>query len=343
LRLIVLFACCVAVSGATVVSADEDAARQTLRSYGLEPFQQAWVCPSEIELLHQLDLLRQRESAYRKAKVKADSMVATYDRYRRQLLQLQEFVDANLALIEEGGLAPLEQQRVQKDIKRAKDQLLDIEREVNKRLNALDEASPFSLAMVDLVGARSNLTANLLAIRRHKSALGRRYKQLRDNPNISDALRTLGDELGPADRYAAKLKGRLDRLSEELLNGSVPVYRRSGKFRVGIILGEDTPATVTYQPTEGPTLIPESLLSAAGLEIPGDSKTRTIREAKRKIEVRQAVVPSIRVGGHLIEDATVLVLPPEAEDLGARLTDQTFGNRRVQLDERRLSLRIAAP
>ena len=60
----------------------------------------------------------------------------------------------------------------------------------------------------------------------------------------------------------------------------------------------------------------------------------------RVIAVRKVRIPRLRIGKTIIEDVAAVVLPPEHEDLGGRISMEGFGSYRPTLDTQHLWLRL---
>jgi hypothetical protein len=106
------------------------------------------------------------------------------------------------------------------------------------------------------------------------------------------------------------------------------MYRDNGHYRVAALVSERTPVTLTYRPGSGPGLLPDSVLQKANIQI-GDNVPRMTLDVPdgRRLIVRPVTIEYLRLGPHLLEDLQFYALPPEGEDLGARITDETLSGR----------------
>ena len=75
--------------------------------------------------------------------------------------------------------------------------------------------------------------------------------------------------------------------------------------------------------------------------MPGDAPTQTLRIGGRTIEAREVFLPSLRVGSCHAKSVAALVLPPEAEDLGAQITPLALSPWRVKIERERLRMTLS--
>lgn len=324
---------------------DPSEAERRLAAAGLNPVGRFWICSEEVELRRQLSALPGLERKFFAAQKKFKELVSTYNDYRGQLERAQSSIAENMERLATGSLSTSQRQQLENENQQHRDLLAKLKRSISEELNTLDENSPMTNAAIDVVNARNALAISVLSIRRHLAKLGPQYARLKNARAVAGALDILGrnQTLGPVEKYAAQYRRRLNRLAGAVFADGVPVYRRSGKYRLSVIIGEQTPATFSYTGPQGPTVVPASLLQSVGLEPDRLAMAEVFKEGNRSITVRRVTIPELRVGSLVLRDVQALVLPPEAEDLGARISLAAFGDHPAALDAHQLWFRIAPP
>jgi hypothetical protein len=178
----------------------------------------------------------------------------------------------------------------------------------------------------------------VLEIERTVAVLDRDYRALAADSGVSAAVQRIGNvRLGPAKDYL-----RNNRLiaAKDVFTAGQPVYRESGRWRIGALLNERTPATFNYVEQSRPTLITATLAQSLGLEPDPTAAAEKQRIGDRELTVRRAKLPSLRLGKFVFRDVPVLLLPPEAEDLGSQLASGALTGCRVRLEPNRMSLEL---
>jgi hypothetical protein len=107
-----------------------------------------------------------------------------------------------------------------------------------------------------------------------------------------------------------------------------------------MIVNERAPVTFTWLSSNEPLVLTDAVAEAAGLERnSADADRVVIRvEPNRTLSASPATVATIRLGQHILHDVDALVLPPEAEDLGARIGVDAWSGYNVTLQLDRLRL-----
>ena len=196
--------------------------------------------------------------------------------------------------------------------------------------------------LVQLTNARSALALKLLAIRRSRPQMETDYRGLEADLEVQAALRRLGEghRLGPLESYRAELS-RLDEYERLVFTPWLPAYLQSGRMRVGAILNETTPITFSWHAESGPTVLSESMIEAAGLELPGAGAAVPLPLGKgRTLTARRMTVPALRFGQVVLRDVPVHVLGPDGEDVGAMIGRDAFEGYDVKPELARLQLLI---
>lgn len=337
--------CWISLTPPASVASDGDAALHSRRltEAGLAPVRSAWICADEVSLRRDLEEFPQAERAFYKQRDKVRQMVREYDSLLSQVKQLKQKIEQNQQRVSAGGLNALEKQNLQDQNRRDARIHSKLLKRITEELNGSREDSSLTRAVVDLTGKQNRLTALILSARRRHAGLDAVYEKLREDEQLTESLRALGDgrQLGPAESYSKDMR-RMDQTAKTVLTQKVPCYVRSKEIRLGAILNEETPATITLQQKENPTLIPASLAQTAGLTVPPDAMRVTLNYGKRRILLRKISIASIRIGGILLEDVEAYVMGPEGEDLGARLGPAALKDYSVQIDLARLTATFKA-
>jgi hypothetical protein len=171
--------------------------------------------------------------------------------------------------------------------------------------------------LVELTNHRHQLWLAARAIRRNTPELMREYEPLAASATVQAALGQLGSghKLGPARDYVADLK-KLPDWERIFLTDWIPLYQQGERTRLTLLAG---------------------MAEALGLEISSQAQTQMVTLApQRTYAARQAVIPFARLGAAEVRELEVWVLPPEGEDLGARIGPAAFPNLRLQPQPERL-------
>lgn len=190
---------------------------------------------------------------------------------------------------------------------------------------------------------RSLLQLALLWIRAQVPRLTEEYARLAKLPDVATALNQLGNEkLGPLKNYHLEVK-RLTDYDKLVFTDWLPVYQQAGQTRLSSIVNEQAPVTFTWsEDSDGKLILPASVLEPCGLSLPENSPRQTIKLADRTLTVRELTIPTLRLGRHVAKNLTAWVLPPEGEDLGARLPRQALAGLCINIELDRLRLTVSA-
>lgn len=196
--------------------------------------------------------------------------------------------------------------------------------------------------LIDLTRSRNTLLLSVAWIRRTEPKLQTSYARLKDDRQVAAALAQLGsgNRLGPVKKYTSDMK----RLAQyESLAGAahVPLYRQSGRLRIGAILNRQTPITFTWRTSSGPTLLTATALESAGFQVPRDAQRATLTVGKgRRLAVRRITIPYLQLGKHSLRNVPALALPPEGEDLGATIGRDAFVDFQITVQPQQFRLVI---
>ncbi|MCE9526816.1 MAG: retroviral-like aspartic protease family protein [Planctomycetales bacterium] len=190
---------------------------------------------------------------------------------------------------------------------------------------------------------RSLLQLALLWIRAQAPRLAEEYARLAKLPEVTAALKQLGNEkLGPLKNYAPEVK-RLTEYDKLVFTDWLPAYQQAGQTRLSAIVNEQAPVTFTWsEESDGKLLLPAGVLEPCGLALPKNSSPQTIKVADRTLIAHQLTVPTLRLGRHVAKNLTAWILPPEGEDLGPRLPRQALTGLRINIELDRLRLTVTA-
>jgi hypothetical protein len=189
---------------------------------------------------------------------------------------------------------------------------------------------------------RSLLQLALLGIRAQVPRLAEEYVRLARLADVAAALKQMGNEkLGPLKNYGVEVK-RLAEYDKLVFTDWLPAYQQAGQTRFSAIVNEQAPVTFTWsEASDGRLLLPSSALEPCGLAVPENTPREPIKLGDRRLTVRQLTIPSLRLGRHVAKSLTAWVLPPEGEDLGARLPRNVLTGLRINIELDRLRLTVA--
>jgi hypothetical protein len=206
--------------------------------------------------------------------------------------------------------------------------------------DSLGSALPLKGLVMDLVAIRSEAAFHVLAARRHIEQASSRYSALQANPEVTAALAALRPpgQLAPLRTYATEIRS-LERLEKSIFTSELPLFREGKLWRLTAIANEELPLTFTFHETSEPTVLTQSMADALGLE-PGPRAKSDRRVGSANVRMRPARLKSLRFGRHVLRDVDVLVLPPDSENLGARISLAAFQGLQVRVVPERLLLRL---
>lgn len=336
--LVAVLALLATVSAAAEPTADE--ARQTLVKSGLRVQEATWIHADEAELTADFARLPALEKECHVAKQKVDEVVAANDRTATRLAEAKERVERTLKRLKDPTLTGSDRRAVEDRLREERQRVVDLDKQF-KDENELGEWEPARSAVEKLIAARNRLDLTALAIRRRAGdpALKSRYADLKKTPVVAAALKAARPgKLGPLRDYAAEIK-RLDTADKITHAADVPTYRVESHFRFPVIVNERAAAEFSLRHSTGPTVIPHSLAEAAGVTIDKSAPAvEYIVSPTRRLTAHWASVPTLRLGGQTIQSARVVVLPPEAEDLAAKLGRDALTGLKTEVRGRELRM-----
>lgn len=326
-------------------NADENAAEkpgEILARHGLVNLGDAWLCPAEAEARKWLDAFHPLERQYQVLQRALDERVEANEatkkelaQKRRELKKLEERIKAN----DPAALGPTRDQLKQS----AKELEAQIKR---KRRDYMDgtRLAEFQSARDDVVrlaNARAGLTLAAAAFRQRLAQIPQQYERIGKIAAVRAALSRLGPahRLGTGRNYASDAADRLARIDRATLSNVVPIYRDDKHARVLAIVDGATPVTFSLRQSNGPTHLPHSLVTSLNLST-HDAPRVTYTVGDRKLACRMVKLSSVRVGGLEMRDVEAVALPPEGEDLGAKLGRAAYESHYFDVDYSHLRLTI---
>lgn len=287
-----------------------------------------WGLPLEVELkekLAQLQVLR--ESVVTAEKELEDRAAAN----RRAWAEAAPAMETLKQAI--GKLSPTDPQRAA-----ITQQLTSLERNVSEpsRLCCRGEVRA---RLIAFSRDRSLLQLALLWIRTHAPRLVEEYARLAKINEVAAVLKQLeGEKLGPLKSYIPEVK-RLADYDKLVFTDWLPVYQQAGQTRFSVLVNDQAPVTFTWsEESHGQLLLPASTLESCGLSLPKSAPQQKVNLGDRHLLAHEVTVPSLRLGRHVVKSLSAFVLPPEGEDLGARLPRNALTGLKVSIELERLRL-----
>lgn len=190
---------------------------------------------------------------------------------------------------------------------------------------------------------RSLLQLALLWIRAQAPRLVEEYARLAKINEVAAALKQLGGEkLGPLKSYTPEVK-RLTDYDKLVFTDWLPVYQQAGQTRFSVLVNDQAPVTFTWsEESHGQLLLPASTLESSGLTLPANAPQQEVNLGDRRLLAREVLVPSLRLGRHVVKNVSAFVLPPEGEDLGPRLPRSVLTGLRINIELERMRLTVTA-
>lgn len=320
-----------------------EAAQRTLQAAGLTQSGKFWITANEVEFRRQLQQVPREEKTFYTAQQQFRTLLGQFQATRGELQKYRTRLTEVRDLLGKNSSSSLERQQLETESQQVAEQISQAEQVISGRLNVLDESSEMTIATVDLVNAQNGLAIQLLNLKRRLSAMTGDYQRLAKDDQIQKALAVLrSDALGPVENYGA-LPRRLERLESIVFTDGVPFYRRSGQIRITAILDERLPFTFSYTGATGPTVLPASALANVAVDLAGAPPGEPVLVEQESIPTRRVKLPQLRIGKFVWQQVTVDVLPPEADYLGGRISQQAFAMQQASIEEGKLWFRLREP
>jgi hypothetical protein len=330
----------VAWSFPAAVAAEEDP-RRILADAGLTNLGDAWLCPAEVEARRWFDALDPLERQYQALQKAVDDRIRANEAAKGELNQKKRDLKALLKKIEANDPAALGPTRDQlkqtaKDLDAQVKQL----RKVAKDATKLAEFQPAREEVIRLANARAALTLAAAALRGTAGTLPKEYERLGNSAAVRGALAKLPQQrLGMDKNYVADAAERLARIERTVTSNVVPAYCDDHHARVLAIVNGATPVTFSLRHSNGPTHLPHSLVTSLGISTE-NAPTASYTVGSRKLTCRVIKLDAVQLGGVVLKNVEVLALPPEGEDLGAKLGRAAYDAYYFDVDFSQLRLTI---
>jgi len=307
-------------------------ARGVLMQNGLSASGDFWLASQEIQLRRQIAGLDALDRRHRQAQQQATAMLEKNEQIRARLVAAEAAKKSGKAPASSSGSST----SGSTDAKKGP--------ELNSKLadvTGIGEMTPLQTAMIELVAARQAVLLACAQIDRAIAELPEKYGELAKQEAITTALKDAGESqrLGPTKDYRRDGE-KARQMASIAQRGPIPVFQECGQFRLGAIINEDFPLTMTISAEKEPTLITSTAGQSMGLTPQPDAMKRDYRRGDRTVKVTEVSIPSVRLGAIILRDVSALLLPPEAEDLASQLAIRSIEGYRTELVERRMALAI---
>lgn len=195
--------------------------------------------------------------------------------------------------------------------------------------NQLGGVADVQAQLIQLTNHRNEIALCWLSARSLLPQLAERYRTLPDA--VDQAIGELGGNhrLGPVVAFEKDL-ATLAEYESLAFNSTLPLYRQSGQLRIGGIINDETPVTFTWEDSREHTVITSNIAESAGLEVRNDAPRAVLAFGRRKLPATRMTIDYLRFGEHVLSNVVVYVLPPEGEDLGARIGRNAFADLQVE-------------
>jgi len=321
--------------GSSAVVGQVEPARFLEREYGLRKISvgNVWLLPVEFRLQRILDdvepLGRAVLGLQRKLEESAQQNRVLWETNRQRIETLRR----NLAKLETDDK---QKQQLERQIRELEKKLVE-----PSRLIGVPDVRKM---LIEFTNVRLRLALAVISIHDLHDEMTATYARLAEDQTVARMLQSLGDDhrLGPLQQgYGSQLK-RLGQSERMVATDWLPIFLQSDRIRFGGLLNDRVPVTFTWQDSAEPTVLTASMIESAGLNVPEDAEAVPLTVDGRRVTARRLKMPSMRFGAALLRNIPVLVLPPNAEDLGARIGVEGFPGYTVQPDPERLRLTIRA-
>jgi hypothetical protein len=298
----------------TALSIRADETAQILQQRGLVRQDKQWLLPLEIRLQERLEVLDKQERKLVQARQEVEQQLAAREQLQAQYNTAQANAARLQTVIKTAQPSPFramlerEQQETKSLIARLKPTLPDLE--------TLGSQAPMKGQLASYSALLTEFTVNWLEAQRWAESLPNEYQKFQSDAAIQAAIRS-GQKLGPKSLTVDQK--HLTQLKRAWAIGSVPVYREGKHLRLSVILNEERPVTLTWQPDNELTLLPWSVWETLDWDEAKLGPAKTITVQQQSIKVRTLVLQDIRVNTKLRQQLSVGILPPELEHWGGQL------------------------
>ena len=312
-------------------------ARRVLLSRGLVPSGQIWISHRELWVKRSVDALEGLERRHQQAIAKADEMLAANEAIRARLVLAEESARTK-------GRTDTNRPHPSSARQAGRTASPSSSAELTSQLpdvTGLGEQTPLQLAMIELANARTALQLAVLRITREAPRLEAEYKALESNTDVRSALEAIppNARLGPASNYQREIV-KAEAVRAVAFKSEIPGYFESGLFRLQTIVNEIQPVTFTLV-KNGPSVVTASVAQQLGLPGRHTPRMQEMDLDGRRLAVYPVRLGELRLGSIVIKNVAAVVLPPDAEDLGSRLSASSPTGYQATLHPRQMKLLLA--
>ncbi len=324
----------------------------SLESHGLKKMGRHWCVPEELALRELLAALPGLEKRQLELRLLVEQAAEQNEASRASLAALETAHQRSRDLAKAAAAGTAQRKQLDVEVK-SQTAAIDALKKGFAPTEKLAAAPPLKTAIIELVNVRNELALALLSVDRNVEQMHAHYEKLKNVESVQEALAatsageaannaSVREQLGPAKNYTNEL-ARAEKIRQVALSGPLPIFREGKHWRVTAILGEQLPATFTFDNQSGPIVLSATLAESAGIvHAPGAAAENYRAEGGRTVAARPAIIPRLRLGAVVLDKVPCLVLPPEAEDFGSRLGHDGLEKARLKLDAAKLLLRVEA-
>ncbi len=307
-----------------------------LTNKGLTPVGKVWTTRLELDFREHLEQLDGQEKRALQAQKRFDAAIEKNESARTALVNAvthQSLLQSAIATASGANKSQLqaELKQLNAQIDQLKPQYVDA-----KTLAELPAAKSL---VVDLNNARNELALNVFWLQARAEPLAAATHALADDPQVVRAATTLGMQLAPVKSGYLE-SSRMARVEPICRSERNYVYRESGFYRLCALANRSLPVTFSYRESSDPLVLPASVAQNLGLKFDASKTHVFMASDKRKLAVSSVTLAELRIGKFIWKDVEAIVLPPEAEDLGAQLSPNSLSGHRVTIDANLLRLKI---
>jgi hypothetical protein len=317
-----------------------DSPEQFLERHGLKFVSGLWHATSDLQIADRVQTAERLERRLYDLSKQIDLSLEQNELAKTQLAELiatqRRLREARSGL--KGGSA--EQKRLDEQIKRQTAVIEQLKKSIVPVEN-LGSAMPLKSALIDLAGVRAELAFHTMAARRQIEQLPAVYEGLRNNSAVTAALRAVqpAGQLAPVRAYANELRS-LGRIEKLIFADELPFYREGKRIRITAIANEELPIPFSFYDSNEPAVITHTMAESLGIDLDGKPNRRVRLDGQYDVRAAQAQLASLRFGRHVVRNLNVLVLPPENENLGARIGISALRGLRARIVPERLQIRF---
>ena len=316
-----------------------DAPQAVLEKHGLKQANGAWHLTSDLSIADRVQSAERLERRLNERRNQIETLIDYNERMKAQLAkwnEAQKTARAARKLVK--GDSP-EQKLLDEQIKQQGTVIDQLKKSIVP-VDKLGATMPLKALLMELVAIRSETAFHVLTARRNISQASARFEALRADPEVIAALAALEPpgQLAPARTFGNEIRS-LERIEKAIFTDELPLYREGKLWRVTGIANEELPLTFSFSESSEPTVITHTMADALGLDL-AKKPEREQRIGGANVRGKSARLDSLRFGRYVLKDVQVLVLPPESENLGARISPAAFQGLRVRIVPERLLLRL---